>query len=119
MVSDQPILRIETGAEPVVVVGPVDVVLDVLFPAPDDFHRSFDLLGDCHGLSDAVNVEAAAEAAADKMIVHLDLIDRQSGDLRNRRLRARHYLGYYPDLAIVFGDMNGAIHGLQGGVSQE
>jgi hypothetical protein len=52
----------------------VDVVLDVLLPAPDDFHRPVDLFGDRDRLRDPVNVQPAAEAAANKMIVHLDLL---------------------------------------------
>ena len=57
MVSDQLVLRIEAGGEPVVVVGSIDVVLDVLFAAPDDLHRAIDLLRDRDGLGNAVDVE--------------------------------------------------------------
>ena len=67
-------LLIEAGGEPIVVIGPIDIVLDVFFAAPHDLHRSVDLLGDRHGLRDAVNVQPPAEAAADQMIVHLDLV---------------------------------------------
>ena len=78
---DQPILLVEASREPVVVIGPIDVVLDVFFAAPHDLHRSVDLLGDRYGLSDAVNVQPPAEAAPDQMIVHLDLIGRQARSL--------------------------------------
>ena len=55
---------IQAGGQAVVIIGAVDVVLDVLLPAPDDFHRPVDLLGDGDRLRDTVNVQPAAEAAA-------------------------------------------------------
>ena len=68
---------IQPSGHPIEEIGPVDVVLDVFLPAPDDFHRPVDLFGDRDRLGDAVHVQPAAEAAADQMIVHLDLLGRQ------------------------------------------
>ena len=119
MPRDQPVLRIEASGEPVVVIGPVDVVLDVLFPAPDDLHRPVDLLGDRYGLGDAVNVQPPAEAAADQMIVHLDLVGREPGHLRGRGLRPAHHLDSHPDIAAVLGHMHRAVHRLHRGMREE
>ena len=120
MPSDRLVLAHRSPAvKPVVVIGPVDVVLDVLLPAPDDFHRPVDLLGDRDGLGDAVDVQPAAEAAADQMIVHLDLLRRQSGDLRGRGLRAADHLISDPDVAAVFAYMHRAVHRLHRGMGQE
>ena len=44
--GDELAVRIKSGADAVVVVGPVHVVLDVLLAAPDDLHRILRLLGD-------------------------------------------------------------------------
>ncbi len=61
---DWPAARVQAGGDPVVVVGPVDVVLDVFLTAPNDFHGPVDLPRDAHGLGDVVDLQAAAEAAA-------------------------------------------------------
>ena len=64
---------IEAGADAVVVVGPVHVVLDVLLAAPDDLDRVLRLLGDQRRLQDEVELEPAPEAAAEQMIVDAHL----------------------------------------------
>jgi hypothetical protein len=119
MVSDELILRIEAGGEPVIVIRPIDVVLDILFAAPDDLHRPVNLLCDRNGLGDAVHVEPAAKAAAEQMIVHLDLVGREPSHLRGRSLRAGHHLDSDPNIAAVLGDVHRAIHRLHGSVRQE
>jgi hypothetical protein len=68
----QPAVRVEPGRQPVVVIGPVHVVLDVFLAAPDDLHRPIHLPCDLDGEDGAVDVEPSAEAAAKQMIVHLD-----------------------------------------------
>ena len=61
---------VEAGGDPVVVVGPVHVVLDVFLAGPDDLDRAVDLLRDLDRLHDEVDLEPAAEAAAQQMVVH-------------------------------------------------
>ena len=77
--------RIEPGRQPVVVVRPVHVVLDVFLAAPDDLHRSIHLLRDLDGEDAAVDLQPSAEAAAKQMIVDLDRILRQAGELEPPR----------------------------------
>ena len=110
---------IQPGGQAIVIIGAVDVVLDVLLPAPDDFHRPVDLFGDRDRLGDPVNVQPAAEAAANKMIVHLDLLRWQSGHLRGSGLSAAHNLVPDPDVATIRAYMHGAVHRLHRGVGQK
>ena len=67
---------VEAGGEPIVVVGSVDVVLDVFFAGPDHLDRTIDLLGDLHRLGDEIHLEPPAEAAAKQMVMHPDLLGR-------------------------------------------
>ena len=62
-------LSVEAGGEPVVVVGPVDVVLDVFFAGPNHLDRTIDLLGDLHRLGDEIHLEPPAEAAAEQVVM--------------------------------------------------
>ena len=103
----------------VIVERPVDVVLDVLLAGPDHLHRALDLLGDLHRLGDAVDLQPAAEAAAEQVIVDLDLVQRQAGDLRCRRLRAGQDLRAHPDVAAIRAHVHRAVHRLHGGVGQQ
>ncbi len=96
MVCDQLVLLIETCSETVVVIGPIDIMLDVLFPAPNDFHWPIDVLGDRDRLGDAVNVEPSPKAAAEQMVVNLDLLGRKPGHLRSRGLRPGSPPGFRP-----------------------
>ena len=73
----------------------------------------------CNGASDAVGLEPPAEAAADQMVVHDDLLQRQTGNLRRRRLAACHGLRADPDFAAVLADMNRAVHRLHRRVREE
>jgi hypothetical protein len=61
-------------------------MLDVLLAAPDDFHRSIHLLCNLDGEDAAVDIQPSAEAAAEQMIVDLDCILREAGELSNRGL---------------------------------
>ena len=94
-------VRVEPGLHAVVVIRPVHVVLDVLLAGPDDLHRPVDLLGDLHRLRDEVHLEPAAEAAAEEVVVHHDLLQRQAGDLRGDGLRPADDLRADPDVAAV------------------
>ena len=94
-------------------------MLDVFLARPHDLDRTVDVLGDLDGASDAVGLEPAAEAAADQMIVHDDLVQRQAGGLRRGRLGAREGLGADPDFAAVLAHMNRAVHRLHGRVREE
>ena len=76
MPGDRHPVLIETGGHPVKEVGPVHVVLDIFLAGPDDFHGALDLLGDLDRTHDAVDLESPPEAAAEQMIVHLDLLRR-------------------------------------------
>ena len=119
MPGNRPPLGIQPSGDPIEEIGLVDVVLDVLLPAPDDFHRPVDLFGDGDRLRDPVNVQSAAEAAANKMIVHLDLLGWQSGHLRGSGLSAADNLVPNPDVATVPAYMHGAVHRLHRGVGQK
>ena len=94
--GDRHALRVEAGGQPVEEIGPVHVVLDVLLAGPHDLHRAVDLLRDLDGADDAVDLEPPAEAAADQMVVDDDLVQRQAGGLRRRRLGARDDLACRP-----------------------
>src|SRR6185312_7196964 len=52
--------RIEAGGDPVVVVGAIDVVLNIFLARPDDLDWALDLLSDTDGLSDVVMLQAPA-----------------------------------------------------------
>ena len=74
---------------------------------------------DLNRASDAIDLEPAAEAAADQMIVDHDLVQRQAGGLRGRRLGARDGLVADPDFAAVLADMDRAVHRLHRRVREE
>ena len=117
--GDRHSLLVETGGDAVEEIGPVHVVLDIFLAGPHDLHRAVDLLRDLDGASDAVDLQPPAKAAADQMIVDHDLVQRQAGGLRRRRLGARDDLVADPDFAAVLADMNRAVHRLHGRVREE
>ena len=117
--SDELAVRIKAGADPVVVVGPVHVVLDVLLAAPHDLHRIFRLLGDERRLHDEVELEPAAEAAAEQMIVEAHLLRLQSERLGDGHLRDGRDLRADPDIAAVGRHVHRAVDRLHGGVREE
>jgi hypothetical protein len=63
---------VQAGGDPVIVVRPVHVVLDVFFAGPHHLHRTRDLLCDLDRPNDEVYLEPTAEAAAQEVIMHLD-----------------------------------------------
>ncbi len=91
----------ETRRDGVAIGRSIDVVLDVLFAGPDDFHRTVDLFGDAHRGRHHVGFEPAAETAAEQMVVHGHLVERQTRAAAARRLAARHDLGAGPYFAGV------------------
>ncbi len=94
-------------------------MLHVLFPRPNHFDGPIHLLGDLHGRVDHVHLESAAEAAADEVVVHGDLVERQSGDLCRDGVRPGEHLTAYPNLASGRRDMHGAVQRLHGGMGEK
>ena len=110
---------IEPRRQPVVVIGAVHVVLDVLLAAPDDLDRPFHLLRDLDGEDRAVDVEPPAEAAAEQVVVDPDRFLRQAGELGDRGLRQGRHLRADPDVAAVLADVDGAVHRLHRRMGEE
>ena len=110
---------VQARREAVVIIGPVQIVLDILLARPDDLHRAIDLLGDLHGPDHAIDIEPAAKAASDQMVVNLDLLLGEAGDFGGGGLRPRQNLRSNPNLASVGADMHGAVHRLHGGVGEK
>ena len=117
--GDGPAARVQASREAVVIIGPVQIVLDILLARPDDLHGAIDLLGDLYGPDHAIDIEPAAEAAADQMIVDLDLLLGEAGDLGRGGLSPRQNLRANPNLACAGPHMHGAVHRLHGGVGEE
>src|ERR1700731_2868542 len=101
-------LFIEAGAKRVVVIRSIDIVPYVFLARPDHFDRIIDLFGDLDRLSDAIHVKATAEAAAEQMVVHFDLVERKSRDCCRSGLGAGNHLRTYPHVATIFADMHSA-----------
>src|SRR5260370_25610636 len=102
-----------------VVVGTVEVVLDIFPPAPNDFARAVNLLWDAHRLRDDIGLNRAAEAAPEELVVYLHRLQRQASDLRRGRLHARCGLGTQPELASIPMERHGAVHGLHRRMSKQ
>jgi hypothetical protein len=56
---------------------------------PHDLDRPVDLIGDLDGSNDTVGFQTPPKAAAEQMIVHDDLLERQARRLRGPRLDLR------------------------------
>ena len=112
-------LSSKPGGDAVEPIRPVHIVLDVLLAGPHDLDGAIDVFGDLDGADRAVGLQPPAEAAADQMIVHDDLLERQARGLRGHRLDARHGLAADPDFAFILADMHRAVHRLHGRVRQE
>src|SRR5215470_9205520 len=72
--GDRLALRVHARAESIVVIRPIHVVLDVFLARPDDLDGPLHLLRDLNGPHGTVELEAAAESAAQQMIVNADLL---------------------------------------------
>ena len=110
---------IETGGHPVEEAGPIHIVLDIFLAGPDDLDGTIDVLGDLDRADDAIDLQPPAEATADQMVVDHNLVQRQAGGLRCRRLGSREDLAADPDFAAVRADVNRAVHRLHRGVREE
>src|SRR5258706_3983302 len=77
------------------------------------------MLRDLDSPTDAVNLQAPAEAAADQVIVDHDLVQRQAGGLGGRRLDSRQELRADPDLAAILAYMGRAVHQFHRRVREE
>jgi hypothetical protein len=77
------------------------------------------MLRDLDSADGTISLQPPPEATTDQVIVDDDLIQRQAGRLRCRRLDARHGLAADPDFATVLADMNRAVHRLHGRVREE
>src|SRR5258706_8180481 len=103
---------IETGRHPVEETGPVHVVLNIFFPRPDDLDWTIDMFGDLDSANDAIDLQAATEAATDQMIVDHDLVQRKARGLCRGGLGPRKNLVADPDFSAVLPDMNCTVHRL-------
>ena len=99
--GDRPALGVQARGEPVVVVGSVHVVLDVLLAGPDDLDRPIDVLRDRDRLGDKVDLEPPAEAATQEVVVHPHLFRWKAGHLGGDRLGAGRHLRPHPHVAAV------------------
>ena len=83
--GDRHAFRVETGGQPVEPIGRYMSCWMSSSRVQTTLTGPSTCLRDLDGASDAVDLEPAAEAAADQMIVHDDLLQRQAGGLRGRR----------------------------------
>ena len=77
------------------------------------------MLGDLHRLGDEIHLEPPAEAAAEQMVMHPDLLGRQAGHLRGGGLGAGRDLGAHPHVAAVLAYVDGAARRLHRCVREE
>ncbi len=56
--------RVRSGRQPIEIIRPIHVVLDVFLAAPDHLHRGIDVLGDLDGQHRAIGLQPSSEAAA-------------------------------------------------------
>ena len=117
--GDRSAVFVQASRDPVIVVRPIHIVLDVLFAGPHHLHRTGDLLCDLHRPDDEVHLKPTAEAAAQEVIMHLDFLRRQAGQLGGRGLSEGRHLRPHPDVAAVRANVDGAVHRLHGGVREE
>ena len=92
-------LLIETGRDPVEPIGSVHVVLDIFLAGPYDLHRTVHMHGDLNSASDAINFEPATKTAAEQVVMHHDLVQRETCGFCRRGLRSRDGLIANPDFA--------------------
>ncbi len=92
----------------------VEVVGDVVLARPDELHRRAGQgLGDGDGLADEVDVEPAAEAAADELRMHAHAGGRNASHLRGDLLRPRRELGARPDVDAARRDERDTVRRLE------
>jgi hypothetical protein len=94
-------------------------VLDIFLAAPHDLHRSIHVLRDLDGEDTAVDIEPAAETAAEQLVVNPDCILRQAGDPGDHSLSQCRRLGADPELAAILADLDCAVHRLHRRVGEK
>src|SRR5579862_4176535 len=109
---------VEGGREPIDVVRPVAVMLDILFARPQHPQRPLDMSGDAGCEHDPVNLQAPPKTPADQMVVQKDLLASQA-ERRELRDRTIGDLGAGPDLAIAVSPLQRAVHRLECRVGEE
>src|ERR1700692_2459199 len=117
--GDRRAARVEPGRQPVVIVGTVEVVLNVFLATPHNLHRSAHVTRDLYREERAVMLESPAEAAADEMVVDLYRVFRRAGEGAETVWCPRRHLRADPDIAGVFRVVHGAVHRLHRGVGKE
>src|SRR5258708_36767873 len=103
---------IEAGGQPVKEGRPVHVVLDIFLARPHDFDWAVNVFSDLDSADDAIDLQPAAKAAADQVVVDPDLVQRQASGLCRRHLCPPEYLVAAPDLPAVLPAINRAVHRL-------
>ena len=94
--GDRSAVFVQASRDPVIVVRPIHIVLDVLFAGPHHLHRTGDLLCDLHRPDDEVHLKPTAEAAAQEVIMDLDFLRRQAGQPGGRASERKLALGFPP-----------------------
>jgi hypothetical protein len=87
---------VDRALELVIAGGSVEVVAEIVFPAPLQLDRSVDLHGDRRGLAGIVVDQPPPETAADAGLVHHDLLRRNAGNLAYKRQAAIRLLCRHP-----------------------
>jgi len=72
--------HVKSGRQPIEIVRPIHIVLNVFLAAPDYLHRTVDVLGDLDGENRSIGFQPSAEATANQMIVNFDRILWQGGE---------------------------------------
>ncbi len=104
--------RVKSGRQPIEIVRPIHIVLDIFLAAPDHLHRAIDVLGDLDGQHRAIGLQPSAEATANQMIVNFDCVLWQAGECGHQRLRDRRRLRPDPDIAAILPQVDCAVHRL-------
>ena len=79
--GDRSAVLVQTCRESIVVVRPIEIVLDVLFTSPHHLDRTRDLLRDLHRPDDEIDLKPTAEAPAEEVIMDVDFLRRKAGRL--------------------------------------
>ena len=98
---------------------PVNVVGRVVFPRPQELHGLADRLGGFDRGGDEVDIQAAAEAAAEERGVHAHLLGLEPGGARGGLLRHLLDLRRHVDVAALGAHVGGAVLRLERRVRQE
>ena len=117
--GDRHSLRVQAGGDPVVIVRPIHIVLDIFLAGPHHLHGAGDLLRDLDRPDDEIHLEPPAEAAAQEVVVHLHSLFRQAGQLRSRSLGEGGHLRAHPDIAAIGAHVDRAVHRLHGRMREE